>query len=129
MNPVPPLDQPPLRPPPAPRCDWAYFFDVDGTLVDFADTPAAVRVSDALLQLLEDLYQCSEGALAIMSGRAIAEIDAFFPSVQLPAAGIATVQPLVGSRTGSRRFRSTTEFSSQPPMTAPSPVPSIDSAH
>ena len=79
----------PSRPPqpPAPRCEWAYFFDVDGTLVDFADTPAAVRVSTNLRQLLEALYQCAGGAVALMSGRPIAEIDALFPSVRLPVAG------------------------------------------
>jgi trehalose 6-phosphate phosphatase len=73
--------------PPAARCDWAYFFDVDGTLVDFADTPAAVRVSAHLRELLQKLYQCSGGAVALMTGRPIIEIDALFPSVRLPAAG------------------------------------------
>ena len=73
--------------PPPPCCDWAYFFDVDGTLVDFADTPAAVRVSESLRKLLEQLYECTRGALALMSGRPIAEIDGLFPSVRLPVAG------------------------------------------
>lgn len=74
-------------PPPEPRCDWAYFFDVDGTLVDFAETPAAVRVSESLRQLLQELYHCAAGAVALMTGRPIFEIDALFPSVQLPVAG------------------------------------------
>ncbi len=74
-------------PPPEPRCDWVYFFDIDGTLVDFADTPAAVRVSESLRGLLQELYECSGGAVALMSGRPISEIDALFPSVQLPVAG------------------------------------------
>lgn len=73
--------------PSAPRCDWAYFFDVDGTLVDFADTPAAVRVSEALRQLLEALYECTGGAVALMSGRPIVEIDSLFPGTRLPVAG------------------------------------------
>lgn len=77
----------PSHVPPAAHCDWAYFFDVDGTLVDFADTPAAVRISEHLRQLLQELYQCAGEALAIMSGRPISEIDALFPSVQLPVAG------------------------------------------
>jgi trehalose 6-phosphate phosphatase len=77
----------PARHPPPPRCDWAYFFDVDGTLVDFADTPAAVRVSESLRRLLQELFDCTGGALALMSGRPIAEIDALFPSVRLPVAG------------------------------------------
>jgi trehalose 6-phosphate phosphatase len=73
--------------PPAPRCDWAYFFDVDGTLVDLADTPAAVRVSEQLRQLLQELYECAGGAVAVISGRPIAEIDLLFPGVRLPVAG------------------------------------------
>jgi trehalose 6-phosphate phosphatase len=60
---------------------------VDGTLVDFADTPTAVRVSENLRGLLQDLYQCSGGAVALMSGRPITEIDGLFPSVRLPVAG------------------------------------------
>ena len=77
----------PSQLPPAARCDWAYFFDVDGTLVDFADTPAAVRVSEHLRDLLRELYQCSGGAVALMTGRPISEIDALFPGVRLPVAG------------------------------------------
>lgn len=75
------------RHPPPPRCDWAYFFDVDGTLVDFAETPAAVRVSERLRHRLEALYECAGGALALLSGRPIAEIDSLFPAVVLPVAG------------------------------------------
>jgi trehalose 6-phosphate phosphatase len=60
---------------------------VDGTLVDLADTPAAVRVSEELRHLLEELYQCSGGAVALMTGRPIAEIDVLFPGVRLPVAG------------------------------------------
>ena len=77
----------PSHHPPAARCDWAYFFDVDGTLVDFADTPAGVRVSAQLRALLQELYQCAGGAVALMTGRPISEIDALFPSVRLPVAG------------------------------------------
>jgi trehalose 6-phosphate phosphatase len=76
-----------LDAPPPPSCDWAYFFDVDGTLVSIAETPAAVSVSQELRGLLEHLYQCSGEAVALMSGRAIAEIDRLFPSVRMPVAG------------------------------------------
>lgn len=74
-------------PPPAPQCDWAYFFDIDGTLVDFADTPTAVRVGDDVRRLLERLYECAGGAIALMSGRPIAEVDRLFPAVRMPVAG------------------------------------------
>lgn len=77
------------RPPalPAPRSDWAYFFDIDGTLVDIADSPGAVRLSRDLRALIEELYQCSQGAVALISGRSLADIDRLFPGTRLPAAG------------------------------------------
>ena len=82
------MSAPPLPPlPPFPRSDWAYFFDIDGTLIDFADTPSSVQVSDEVRRLLERLHQCAGGAVALMSGRTIAEVDRLFPAVQLPVAG------------------------------------------
>jgi trehalose 6-phosphate phosphatase len=75
------------RRPPAPRPEWAYFFDLDGTLIDFAATPAAVRVGAHVRALLEQLHRATGGAVALMSGRAITEIDRLFPHATLPAAG------------------------------------------
>ena len=75
------------RRPPAPQREWAYFFDLDGTLVDFADTPAGVHVSEDLCRSLERLYRDTGGAVALMSGRAVAEIDRLFPHARLPVAG------------------------------------------
>ena len=74
-------------PPPAPQRDWAYFFDIDGTLIDLADTPNSVQVSDEARLLLERLYECAGGAVALMSGRPIAEIDRLFPAIRMPVAG------------------------------------------
>jgi trehalose 6-phosphate phosphatase len=73
--------------PPKPRREWAYFFDLDGTLIDFAATPAAVRVGEELRLLLAHLYRVTGGAVALMSGRQISEIDRLFPQAQLPVAG------------------------------------------
>ena len=73
--------------PPLPQCDWAYFFDIDGTLVDFADPPTAVQVSDDVRRLLERLYECAGGAVALMSGRSITQVDRLFPTVRMPVAG------------------------------------------
>jgi len=75
------------RSPPAAQPGWAYFFDLDGTLIDFAATPAEVRVGTEVRALLEQLHRATEGAVALMSGRAIAEIDRLFPHARLPAAG------------------------------------------
>jgi len=100
------VSAPPLPPlPPFPRSDWAYFFDIDGTLIDFADTPSSVQVSDEVRRLLERLYQCAGGAVALMSGRTIVEVDRLFPAVQLPVAASmassAAMPPV--STAGTRR--------------------------
>lgn len=52
----------------------SLFLDFDGTLVDIAPTPDAVVVPDTLPSLLSDLDQKLSGRLAIVSGRAVADI-------------------------------------------------------
>jgi trehalose 6-phosphate phosphatase len=71
--------------PPHPSTDWAYFLDVDGTLLEIADNPNAVRVEQSLLQLLERLHRAS-GAVALVSGRAISDLDRRIAN-RLPRAG------------------------------------------
>ena len=66
---------------------FAYFLDIDGTLVDLADTPGAVRLHPALPDLVETLYQSSGGALALITGRSIADADRLFSRRRLPIAG------------------------------------------
>lgn len=73
--------------PPAPRADWAYFFDIDGTLVDIAPTPWEVRLERELLELILRLHGATGGALALISGRSIADIDSIFHGRKLPVAG------------------------------------------
>ena len=75
-----------LSPPPA-RLGWGYFIDFDGTLVDFARTPGEVTVSADLRALLHHAHQAVHGALAIVSGRPLAELDHFLELPQLPMAG------------------------------------------
>jgi len=65
----------------------AYFLDIDGTLVDLADTPAGVKLKPALLDLVDALYQSSGGAVALITGRSIADADRLFPGRRLPIAG------------------------------------------
>lgn len=67
--------------------DVAYFLDIDGTLVDLADTPGAVKLHPALPGLVEALYQSSGGAVALITGRSIADADRLFPRRRLPIAG------------------------------------------
>jgi trehalose 6-phosphate phosphatase len=75
------------RPPP-PADDWALFLDVDGCLIDFADAPDAVIVPPALPPVLDALARRLGGALALVSGRALASLDALFAPLQLAAAGL-----------------------------------------
>lgn len=73
--------------PPPPAADWAFFLDVDGTLLEHADTPDAVRVDDPMRALLADLRVGAGGALALISGRSVADLDRLFAPLALPAAG------------------------------------------
>ena len=73
--------------PPAPEAHWALFLDIDGTLLTHAETPDAVYVDDALRELLERLQARADGALALVSGRSINDVDALFAPLVLPVAG------------------------------------------
>jgi trehalose 6-phosphate phosphatase len=73
--------------PPAPRLDWVYFLDVDGTLIDIADTPDAVHVDSALLELIARLQQANGRAVALVSGRALSFLDQRLGTLRLPLAG------------------------------------------
>lgn len=72
--------------PPA-RDDWAFFLDVDGTLIEFAASPGAVQVDDALLGLVARLHHACGGALALVSGRCLADLEQRLGSVRIPLAG------------------------------------------
>lgn len=66
----------------------SLFLDVDGTLLEIAARPQAVSVSDELRSRLRSLYVASGGAVALVSGRAIADLDALFAPLTLPSAGL-----------------------------------------
>jgi trehalose 6-phosphate phosphatase len=67
--------------------DWALFLDVDGTLLDIAPHPAAVKVDAPLRQLLGRLRTASGGALALVSGRSVADVESLFAPLALCVAG------------------------------------------
>lgn len=75
-----------LRPPP-PDAAWAFFLDVDGTLLEIADTPSAVRVDLELLELIGQLYRASGGTVALVSGRSISDLEDLLGTLRLPLAG------------------------------------------
>ena len=66
----------------------AVFLDVDGTLLGFKDHPGDVVADPALLALLGRLGGAVGGALALVSGRMIADLDRIVAPLVLPAAGV-----------------------------------------
>lgn len=74
-------------PPPTNGRARAYFLDVDGTLVDFAADPARIRVRPGVRRLIGRLSAAAGGALALVTGRPIADVDRLFPGTRLPIAG------------------------------------------
>ncbi|MBI5922435.1 MAG: trehalose-phosphatase [Betaproteobacteria bacterium] len=73
--------------PPKPCIEWSFFLDVDGTLLDIADTPDAVRVDTALLDLIGRLHRVSGGAMALVSGRSLSDLEGLLGMPRLPMAG------------------------------------------
>lgn len=74
--------------PPAPSTKWAYFLDIDGTLIDIARTPDDVIVDEELPRLIDSLHSLCGGAVALVSGRALADIDRLLGMPHLPMAGL-----------------------------------------
>lgn len=73
---------------PEPCPDWALFLDFDGTIVDIAPTPDSVEVPDRLPPLLIALRDTLGGAVAIVTGRPITQIDGFLDAVVPAVAGL-----------------------------------------
>ena len=67
--------------------NWALFLDLDGTLLDIAPAPDQVVVPVYLIRDLAATYAALEGALAIVSGRTLGEVDSLLAPLRLPAAG------------------------------------------
>jgi len=67
--------------------DTALFLDFDGTLVALAAQPELVTVPPPLTGTLAALYAQLDGALALVSGRQIFDLDTFLAPLVLPAAG------------------------------------------
>jgi trehalose 6-phosphate phosphatase len=65
----------------------ALLLDIDGTIVDIAPTPTAVRVTPGLEAALTRLVDLTGGALALVSGRSLADIDRLFAPLRLAAIG------------------------------------------
>lgn len=71
---------------PAITANTALFLDFDGTLVDIASQPELVVMPQDLVSLLSQLSQRLGGALAIVSGRSLPDLDAYLAPLKLPSA-------------------------------------------
>src|SRR3569623_1800714 len=67
--------------------DCAFLLDIDGTLRDRAPTPLEVVGPPGLADAVSGLHMRTDGALALGSGRALADIDHIFAPMLLPAVG------------------------------------------
>src|SRR6185437_1520101 len=65
----------------------AILLDIDGTLLDLAPTPREVWVPPGLAKTLNGLLARTSGALALVSGRSLNDIDLIFAPEQFPAVG------------------------------------------
>ena len=68
------------------KANTALFLDFDGTLVDIAAQPDLVTVPRGLVDLLAQLSEQLNGALAIVSGRPLADLDTYLAPLKLPLA-------------------------------------------
>ena len=63
------------------------FLDVDGTLLEICDTPSSVVADEALIELLNAGNAALDGALCLVSGRSIDEVDRIMSPEKYPVAG------------------------------------------
>jgi trehalose 6-phosphate phosphatase len=77
-----------LTAPPVLPGHYAFFFDLDGTLAGIKPHPDQVSIPEAVLQDLHQLSLMNEGALALISGRSMAELDLLASPYHFPLAGV-----------------------------------------
>jgi trehalose 6-phosphate phosphatase len=75
------------QPPAIALATTALLLDIDGTLLDIVPRPEDVVVPETLKDALSRLQHLSGGALALISGRPLAQIDQLFSPLRLPAVG------------------------------------------
>ncbi|MBS9720653.1 trehalose-phosphatase [Tianweitania sp. BSSL-BM11] len=70
----------------------AFFLDCDGTLASIVDKPDAARVEPEIVECLRILHAATDGALAVISGRSIAQLDVMLAPLVLPVAGVHGIE-------------------------------------
>ena len=83
----------------------AILLDIDGTILDFAPTPREVWVPPSLRRTLQGLFARTGGALALVSGRSLNDLDLLLAPLQLPAIGGhgAELRPFPGGASDPNR--------------------------
>jgi len=78
----------------APRwpAEPALFLDLDGTLLEFALDPAEVHVPDRVHDILAHLPEATDGAIAFVSGRTLADLDRLLGAGRFPLAAVHGLQ-------------------------------------
>ncbi|WP_043114840.1 trehalose-phosphatase [Solimonas soli] len=83
----------------------ALFVDFDGTLTEIVARPELVRIERDLVPLIERTQRLLGGALAVISGRPLRELDHYLTPLQLPGAGQHGAELRVhGNATPKRRI-------------------------
>lgn len=77
---------------PEPERRWSLFLDFDGTLTEIVESPGAVAVDPRLPATLAEIADALGGAVALVSGRTIAELDRLLAPARLPAAGLHGIE-------------------------------------
>jgi trehalose 6-phosphate phosphatase len=77
-----------LSEPPVFSGNFAFFFDLDGTLADIKPHPDQVSVPPDVLRRLARLAELNDGAVALISGRSMAELDTLAKPYRFPLAGV-----------------------------------------
>lgn len=68
--------------------ETALFFDFDGTLVELADQPHLVKLAPEILHDIARIVAAVDGALAIITGRDLSDVDRYLAPLTLPIAGV-----------------------------------------
>src|SRR6201996_4592520 len=75
----------------------AILLDIDGTLLELKPTPREVFVPEGLSETLNGLMEKTSGALALVSGRSLNDIDLIFAPDLFPAVGGHGAEMRLGS--------------------------------
>lgn len=81
----------------------AFFLDVDGTVTEIVADPRQARVGPVALGVLESLSRLSDGALALISGRSIVQLDRMLSPLFLPVVGVHGLERRLADRHVIRR--------------------------